>query len=252
MIEKYNPEYKKFKDSIKNNVLNFNSNGIILSDGKRNKIKIFQANNLLLNIKSFKVPTFLNQFIYKYFRHSKARRSFDYATKLINLEIGTPMPIAYFENNSIWGLKESYYVCEQLNNIFEFREIVENENIENREEIIRAFTRFTAQIHDAGIEFLDHSPGNTLIRKNQDATYSFFLVDLNRMKFHKEINLETRIKNLSKITHKKEMVEIISNEYSKILGINETVFLNKLWKYTSKFQNKYNKKKELKKKLGLK
>ena len=231
---------------------NFLIEGKILVNGQRNTIKLFKVEDITLNIKSFKKPNLINKIAYRYFRKSKARRSFEFASKLMEMQIGTPQPVAFFENYDFVGLKESYYACVHLENVFEFREIVQNEAFENRDFIIRKFTQFTFEMHEKGIEFLDHSPGNTLIRKNQDATYSFFLVDLNRMKFHKEINLETRIKNLSKITHKKEMVEIISNEYSKILGINETVFFNKLWKYTSKFQNKYNKKKELKKKLGLK
>lgn len=252
MIEIYNSKYQDIKQLIKHCVIHFNDKGIILSDGKRNKIKIFQIENLSLNIKSFKKPNLINQFIYKFIRDSKAKRSFEYASKLSSLNIGTPTPIAYFEKHTFWGLRESYYACEQINDIHEFREIVENEQFENREVIIRKFTQFTANMHELGIEFLDHSPGNTLFRKNNDSTYSFYLVDLNRMKFHKDLKLNQRMKNLSKITHKKDMIEIIANEYSIILGLNEHEIFNMLWGYTSKFQNKYHNKKKLKQKLGFK
>ena len=252
MIEIYNSKYLEFKQLIKHCIVNFKNEWFFLSDVKRNKIKIFQVENLSLNIKSFKIPNPLNQFIYKYLRDSKAKRSFNYASKLIQLNIGTPIPIGYFENHTFWGLKDSYYVCEQITNIHEFREIVENEQFENREEIIRLFTQFTAKMHEAGIEFLDHSPGNTLFKKNQDLSYSFYLVDLNRMKFHKKLNLNTRMKNLSKITHKKEMVEIIANEYSIISGVNENEIFKILWNYTTNFQNKYHNKKKIKQKFGFK
>jgi hypothetical protein len=36
-------------------------------------------------------------------------------------------------------------------------------------------------MHEASINFLDHSPGNTLIVKKSEGKYDFYLVDLNRM-----------------------------------------------------------------------
>lgn len=249
MIEIYNSKYQDIKQLIKHCVIHFNDKGIILSDGKRNKIKIFQIENLSLNIKSFKKPNLLNQIVYRYLRKSKAERSFEYATLLEKYHIGTPTPIAFYENTSFFGLKDSYYVCKHLNNVVEFREIVENENFENRDEIIRQFTRFTCNMHEQGVEFLDHSPGNTLIKKNDDNTYSFFLVDLNRMKFHKSLDFTTRMKNLSKITHKKDMIVTMSNEYALITGEDEKVIYETMWKFTADFQSYFHRKKRIKKKL---
>jgi hypothetical protein len=133
--------------------------------------------------------------------------------------------------------------------VFEFREVIENENFKNREELIRQFTRFTISMQDKGVEFLDHSPGNTLIRANENGSYSFYLVDLNRMNFHEKLDFNTRMKNLSKITHKKEMVVTMSNEYASITGENENLVFESLWKLTETFQYKYYRKKRLKKKF---
>lgn len=228
---------------------NFLIEGKILVNGQRNTIKLFKVEDITLNIKSFKKPNLINKIAYRYFRKSKARRSFEFASKLMEMQIGTPQPVAFFENYDFVGLKESYYACVHLENVFEFREIVQNEAFENRDFIIRKFTEFTFEMHEKGIEFLDHSPGNTLIRKNTDGSYSFYLVDLNRMKFHETIDFQTRMKNLSKITHKKDMIEVMSNEYAKLSGENETLVFETLWKFTSDFQHQFYRKKRLKKKL---
>lgn len=249
MKEVFNPAFQNQRQVILNCIQNFQSSGIMLSDGKRNKIKIFELEGLKVSIKSFKKPNWFNKIIYRYFRKSKAERSFEFATILDELKIGTAKPIAYFENISIFGLNDSYFVCEHLDNVFEFRDIVENENFENRIEIIRQFTRFTAYIHEKGVEFLDHSPGNTLIRENKNKNYSFFLVDLNRMRFHKKLDFNTRMKNLSKITHKKDMIKIMSNEYAKILNQNEQLIFDSMWSYTAAFQFNFHRKKRIKKKL---
>lgn len=249
MLSQYHPKFYKYKNQIENCIINFSSLGKDFVIGKRNSIKLFELENLTVSIKSFKKPNLINKIAYRYFRKSKARRSFEYASKLIEMQIGTPQPVAFFENHDIVGLNESYYVCEHLENVFEFREIVQNEAFENRNFIIRKFTQFTFEMHEKGIEFLDHSPGNTLIRKNNDESYSFFLVDLNRMQFHKTIDFQTRMKNLSKITHKKDMIEIMSNEYAKLSGEKEAIVFEKMWKLTADFQFRFHRKKRIKKKL---
>lgn len=249
MLSQYHPKFYKYKNQIENCIINFSSLGKDFVIGKRNSIKLFELENLTVSIKSFKKPNLINKIAYRYFRKSKARRSFEYASKLIEMQIGTPQPVAFFENYNVVGLNESYYVCEHLENVFEFREIVQNEAFENRNFIIRKFTQFTFEMHEKGIEFLDHSPGNTLIRKNSDENYSFFLVDLNRMQFHKTIDFQTRMKNLSKITHKKDMIEIMSNEYATLSGEKETIVFETMWKLTADFQFRFHRKKRIKKKL---
>ena len=249
MLAQYHPNFLKYKNQIENCITHFTSSGKDFVIGKRNAIKLFEMGNDVISIKSFKKPNLINKIAYKYFRKSKARRSFEFASKLIEMQIGTPQPIAFFENFDFIGLKESYYVCEHLENVFEFREIIENEAFEDREFIIRKFTQFTFEMHEKGIEFLDHSPGNTLIRKNSDQSYSFFLVDLNRMQFHEILDFQTRMKNLSKITPKKDMIAVMSNEYAMLSGSNEATIFETMWRLTADFQYRFHRKKRIKKKL---
>jgi hypothetical protein len=129
------------------------------------------------------------------------------------------------------------------------RDLVDNDNYPNYNQIIKQFAAFCYKLHQNGIEFLDHSPGNTLIKKIDSENYSFYLVDLNRMKFHDEISFETRIKNLSRLTSKKKMAEEIAKEYAAISGENEIIVFDLLWKYTSEFQYKFYQKKRIKKRI---
>ena len=128
-----------------------------------------------------------------------------------------------------------------------FRELVTNPDYPNHEEILRAFARFTFNLHEKGIEFLDHSPGNTLIQLN-NGDYKFFLVDLNRMNF-KKLNFEERMKNFARLTPKKEMIAVMANEYAGLINMPEAEVFEKMWFFTNQFQEKFQRKKELKKKL---
>ena len=244
-----NPSFSLVKKQLVYFVNNFDLEGTLFGDGKRNKIKLFDLEGTQINIKSFKVPNIINTIAYKYFRKSKARRSFEFANILLENKIGTPQPIAYFENSNFLGIKDSYYISEHLDCDLTFRELVQIPDFPENEIILRQFTRFSYDLHQKGIEFLDHSPGNTLIKKGNNGNYEFFLVDLNRMEFHKSMSFEVRMKNLCRLTHKKEMVAIMSNEYAIISGESEQLINETLWKMTADFQYKFYRKKRLKKKL---
>ncbi len=240
-------KFKEVKEQLIDIINGFSSSGIVLGEPSRNTIKLFELNDLTLNVKSFKKPHFINQIIYGYFRKSKARRSYEYATILIDKNIGTPRPICYFENENLLGLLDSYYVSEHLECELTYRELLTNLDYENHEEILRSFTRFTYELHEKGVYFLDHSPGNTLI-KNNGNNYSFFLVDLNRMKFQK-MEFNERMQNFARLTPFKSMVEVMSDEYAKISGIEYSKVFDSMWSKTEHFQEAFYRKQRLKKKL---
>ncbi|CAM2758464.1 Lipopolysaccharide kinase (Kdo/WaaP) family protein [Flavobacterium succinicans] len=249
MCDKINSVYKNKKQLLLNYISDFNTSGILFGNGDRNTIKLFDLEGKTINVKSFKIPHLVNKIAYKYFRKSKARRSFEYATALLEKGIGTPEPIAYFENYDLLGLKDSYYVSEHLSCDLTFRELVEIPDYPDHENILRQFTKFSFDLHEKGIEFIDHSPGNTLIRKNEQGNYDFFLVDLNRMQFHSTMDFDMRMKNLRRLTPEKRMVAVMSNEYAKLYGASEIMIFDALWKYTTDFQEQFYRKKRLKRKI---
>lgn len=244
----FRPEYIHLKDQIINCIANYNTSGMSIYDGNRNGIKIFNIENDVINIKSFKKPHFINKVIYSFFRKTKARRSYEYATILLEKGIGTPQPIAYFENSDAIGLLDSYYVSEQVLCDLTYREL-NKEDYPDGENILRQFTKFTFDMHQKGIEFLDHSPGNTLIKNEGNGKYSFYLVDLNRMNFHQNIDFQTRMKNLSRLTSKKGIVAIMSDEYAKLSGEDKDLVFETMWKATQDFQYRFNRKKRIKRQL---
>ena len=218
-------------------------------DGRRNKIKIFKSNEQLINVKSFQIPIVINKIVYRYFRKSKAKRSFENAQILIKKNIGTPEPVAYYEQHNLLGLGKSYYASEHLITDLTFRELINIPDYPDHENILRQFTYFCFTMHEQGIEFLDHSPGNTLIKKAIDGLYNFYLVDLNRMRFHQFMNLDMRLTNLQRLTPKKEMIEVMSDEYAKWYKVSKEIIFEKLWQKTHTFARLFLKRKRLKKKL---
>lgn len=236
-------------EQVQHCIQNFDSDGTLFGNGKRNQIKLFDIARATINIKSFKVPNLVNKIAYKYFRKSKARRSYEYAHRLLQHGIGTPQPIAFLETFDVIGIARSYYVSEHLETELTFRELVEIADYPDHENILRQFMQFSYSLHQKGIEFLDHSPGNTLIKNLGNGRYEFFLVDLNRMNFHDEMPFEMRIKNLCRLTPKEDMVKVMSNEYARLSGFDEAKVFETLWAMTTAFQYRFYRKKRIKKKL---
>lgn len=239
--------YQQHKGSLDYFISNFETEGTPFGNQDRNALKLFQLNDTTLNVKSFKIPNLINQIAYKFFRKSKAQRSFEYACRLQSLGIGTPQPVAYYEYKTPLLFKKSYYISEQIDCDLTYRELTTDLNYPEHETILRAFTRFTFSLHEKQVKFLDHSPGNTLIQKVGD-DYKFYLVDLNRMEF-KSMDLNERIKNFAKLTIHKSMIEVMSDEYAKCIKEPYENVFQLMWHYTQEFQNKYKRKRQLKKKL---
>jgi hypothetical protein len=130
-----------------------------------------------------------------------------------------------------------------------FRDLVERpDEFADMDQILAQFGVFCYELHQKGIEFLDHSPGNTLIKKTANGC-SFYLVDLNRMKLHQKMSLERRMKNLCRLTPHAFMVRAICNAYAQQSGEDADELFQMLWQLTSQFQERFYRKKRWKKRL---
>lgn len=70
------------------------------------------------------------------------------------------------------------------------------------------------------------------------------------MEFHNNMPFEMRMKNLSRLTPKKEMVAIMANEYALLYQVkSEQEVFEAMWSETKRFQNNFYKKKRIKKKI---
>lgn len=256
MESSFSNKYQSFKQEVTDLILDFSNIGTTLIEGSRNTIKTVKlSNGTLINIKSFKRPNLINQFAYRFIRKSKARRSFEYAQYLMERGLGTPHPIAFFEAPKLLAFDTSFYVCEHLDYDFMYRDLVAyDQHFENRDEILREFVRFTFRLHENQVEFLDHSPGNTLIVENEN-TYDFYIVDLNRMNIG-PLTTDDRIKNFAKLTHREDVMKVMSSEYARLINADEKDVYQTMMYYNKLFQFKWHRKelrkrkiKKLKKKL---
>ena len=209
-LDKKNLECKEFLLDIKN-YFSENSNTIHKA---RNELKVISYKNISTVVKAFKVPNLLNQFVYAYFRNSKAKKSFLNAQKLQKLNINTPEAIGYIEFYKNLLFKESFFIAKEYQYDFTIREPLRNLELKNAELILKQFVRFTYNLHKNGVYHKDYSAGNILVLKKDENTYEFSIVDINRMEF-KKVDLFLGLDNFAKLWLDDENLVLIAKEYAK-------------------------------------
>jgi len=240
------PNYGELKVALRSFLEAFDTEGEVIVKGNRNTIKKYHINGTAFTVKKFKKPNAFQSLVYRFIRKSKARRSYEYAQILSEKGINTPKPVAYLEQFSM-GLKDSYYICEHLEYDFDFRVLNHNPKWPNRKEILQQITAFTFDLHEKGVHFLDHSPGNTLILDKGDGTYDFYLIDLNRMRFE-TLNFKQRMKNFRRLWLSKTMINIMATTYAVLYDTSEKETHHWMSYYARKFQRIKNAKKLRKRK----
>ncbi len=233
-----NEEYNQIASFLEELPLTFLQSGEVVYSG-RNLIKTFDVNGIKLNVKSFKKPIWINQLVYSNLRKSKAERSYLYAFNLKERGFNTPSPISYMELKQHNLLKYCLYISKHEEFDGMMREL-QSGVINGREELLRQFALFTANLHEKKVLHLDYSSGNILYKKNGEE-YAFYLVDLNRMKFDKPIDIDAGCFNFRRLWGSDEMISFIVKEYAKARKFNEATCLEKTFKYRKKFWDRFSK-----------
>lgn len=182
--------------------------------GARNTLyNVADADGNHLCVKHFRKAKFPNSYIYTTLRHSKARRSFEHAEKLLSLGFNTPRPIAWSERRKGLKLLDSYYICEflPLSNIRDWGKLPDADRITD------ALGAFMVSLHRAGVYHRDFSPGNILVDRLADGSYRFLLVDINRMNFN--VRNRTRLMSMFRsISLDETDTERLARAYAKASG----------------------------------
>lgn len=201
----------------------------------RNEIKIYnvaddKGNNFTLNVKSYKIPIFINRIAYTFFRPTKARRAYEYALKLLSLDVTTPEPVAFIEEKKGGLLNRSYFICLHTPLDGNMRIASEEKDFEKIKDLTIAFGKFTAELHKKNVLHIDYSPGNILYKKNADGTFDFSIIDINRMKFC-EVDMETGCKNFCRMYAPDIFFTTAGKAYAEAMGYDEKKCIELIMKF---------------------
>ncbi len=246
MNEVFSTGCEQYKNDVDRILADLDSVGERVGNGDRNLVKKVIVQGRHLNIKSFKRPNLINKVVYRYFRKSKARRSFENAHFLMRNGFHTPVPIAYIEQYDVAGLGRSYYISEQLEDYFTLQPVVYDPEFRRKEYFLKEYTRLIFSLHQLNVEIIDNSAGNFLI-KEENGNTAIYLVDLNRMNFHKKGDNDWKLKNFWKMPADHFTTDVISKEYARLSGLKYEDVYAALIAAAAEFEAGRAKKRQLKK-----
>lgn len=190
----------------------------VLIDERRNFSKIFSTEWGDWVVKSYKKPVLFQRFIYTFIRKTKARRSYEYAFKLKEMGIDTPEAIAYIEIKENFLFSYGYFISAKCEDpvVFPALEDVEDYDKQLADEV----AGFLAQIHDAGVLHGDLNLTNIMYHKNEDGHYHFNIIDTNRCKFRRKLSHVESLKDLRRVTYRRDLYEHLIKKYAEYRGLD--------------------------------
>ena len=204
-----NPAYESLRGYLMNIDFHF-AEGALIHQG-RNSIRLCQIEGQPLVIKQYAIPSLPNRMAYTFLRSPKGLRAFLYPQRLIQAGFESPEPVAYIEKRKFGLLERSYFIstpCPYTRRFYEFG----NADVRNCKDILTAFARYTARLHQAGIMHLDYSPGNILFGQ-VGSEWHFSLVDTNRMYFG-PVSVRKGCRNMARLWGQPAMFHLLARQYA--------------------------------------
>ena len=241
-----NPAYARLHDFVWRLPEVFEREGKTIYEG-RNWLKVFEVDGLLLNVKRFRRPILLNRVIYTWFRPSKAKRAYTYASRLLSKGFDTPVPVAYILCSSGGLLDWSCFISLQVPDAFHTLYEVGQGPVEKYKNVFVALGRYTALLHKKGVYHKDYSPGNILYREERDGV-RFVLIDINRMSFG-PVSLRRGCANFARIWGSEAAFRMMAESYAETLGVDRARCVELVLRYRNRFWKRYARKYPVKFKL---
>lgn len=231
-----NPKYEYLHDWLTALSLRFESSGRIIYEG-RNQVRIIPTGigeGEEVCVKRFHRPFLFNRVVYTFFRHSKARRSYENALRLLQAGIATPEPIAYIEEYR-GGLLAYSFLITRVSSLNRLHREFSLDYHPELDETIRPLARLTAHMHEQGILHLDFSPGNILFDQLKNGEWAFELIDLNRMRIGHPVSMKEAAKSLRRICAGPRFFETFANEYAQARKMDKHEFERLVFRFRNRF-----------------
>lgn len=240
------PKYLSLKSFIEEIPTIFEKSGKVIYTG-RNLIKTFEIGDLVVNVKRYAVPIFINKLAYSFFRIPKGLRAYRYPQILLEKGVSTPEPIAYIEERKFGLIHYSYFISVQ-SDYSSFLYKIGDCEVDEIRELTKALALFTSDMHKKGIYHKDYSPGNILCGK-KNGLYDFTLVDINRMKFG-EVSLDEGCANFARLWGQPSFFKYLAEVYAKDQGADIEYCVERVMYHREKFWKAFSKRKKIEYKLN--
>lgn len=212
----FHPQYKSIEPWLTSLPETFDHTGEVVHKG-RNEVRVFALpDGKKVAVKRYKKPMWFQCIDYTWFRPSKAKRAFLYGTRLLEMNIPTPQPVAYIEMYRCGFFSHAYFVSgyspdSDCNILHDTKD----------EGMAQKLADFFILMHSNRFLHGDSNISNFLYHKNNaDGTdYDIYTIDTNRSTFlDRDPSQSECLDNIMLLTHHLDVLEMVVSKYAERRG----------------------------------
>lgn len=208
-----NPKYEFLRDYLMNLETHFENEGEEIHRG-RNVIKKLSVGDLRLCVKKFAPPATTRRLKEMFYKSSKGKQAYLRPMLLRERGFESPENVAFVSYRKGLFRTIGYFVCLLSNYRYTMAEI-DQCTPEEKKNVVEAFARFAAYLHEDGFLHRDFSSSNVLYDKVGDR-YHFSLIDTNSMKCGRAVSLESGCRNLAQLSGDEDFFHLLAQTYASL------------------------------------
>jgi len=196
---------------------------------QRNLVARFRHEGMTLIVKRYKKVNFIQQFVYTFFRKTKAERAYNFGIEFLHRGVKTPQPVAYMEEYRCGLFTTGYFVSQEAQGTE--THLLLREVQDYPKDLAEAVASQIVSMHSKGILHGDLNLSNFLctshlvtrtshlVPRTSHLAYSFTMIDTNRSHFCDGYpSNEACIKNMVRLTHRRDLYEDLIRRYARLRG----------------------------------
>ncbi len=229
-----NPRYEHLRDYIAALPSIFESSGEVIYKGRNEVRRMTAPDGTDIVVKRFGRLSFVRRTIYSTVESSKAKRAYDYGLRFLSMGIDTPEPIAYIEVYKDGLLYDAYFVSGRSEYQPLFGPLVEADEFDRG--LADKVTRLMVDLHSHGAMHGDPNLNNILYTRSADGTVHLQVIDTNRSSFGSQISIEHRLKNLMRVSHRRDLLKYVAERYAELCGLDSEETVRKVMRMLDSFE----------------
>lgn len=207
-----NPKYEHLRPYLLRIDEHFKREGRVLHSG-RNVVKTLRVGDLELCVKHYGRPRLRRRLALKVYATQKGKKAYLRPMQLRERGFESPESVAYVAYNRGLTYKSTYFVCLHSDYRYSMAAADRLHGAERRE-LIEAFARYAARLHENGFLHRDFSSDNVLYDK-VNGRYRFSLIDTNSMRCGRSVGLRAGCRNLARLQGDEAFFRILLDAYAR-------------------------------------
>lgn len=228
--------YQQYADFLGRVPLFFEQGDGTLLYKKRNEVRRMDCEGKKFVVKKYKKVNAVQQFVYTFFRKTKAERAFLFAQEFRRRGIETPREVAFIETHRHCLFTIGFFVSEECCWPDTAQPLRETHDFDRA--LAQAVMQHVALMHQKGILHGDLNLTNFLYRHDDDG-YHFAMIDINRSHFCDGWPSDRQcLQNLVRLTHRRDLYDFLVRSYARLRGWDEDATARKALRLLDRFENK--------------